>query len=164
MQVTLAQFLAELLEWKGTPYSDAIFGKRKGVNCIKFFCAVEDFCHGFDPSLLAPIPNLPAQTSEHDAKKSWEVVKFVVDRYRARVVWKPGDIHVEMIELHPGDAVLTGNKVGTPAHILIAGPDPTRLWHAYNDSANRVTQTSIGWCVGRGILRIYRPCGSGVWL
>lgn len=140
-----------LRSWENTPYMEGSCVRGRGVDCVRFVCAVHDQLFGCSKVLPQ---NLPSDRALHDRDGAIEVMKMLIRLYEP-IEW------VSDGQIEPGDSVVTSSLGGGPGHALIAGPDPFTLWHVDKDAG--VCRTGIG-LTGMEIHAILRPKEKNLWL
>lgn len=138
--------LSEILEsWRGTPYSAVDSLKRVGINCVRFIGCVLDEMSGIPK--MSQMPDLRGDLCLHEPGKTAQAVRTMLRLYEP---WRPVDPFSEPIL--PMDIFIVGPEGGGDGHGMIAGVQPSTLWHA---APSGVTVTGVG-TSRQSFLRVYR--------
>lgn len=141
-----------LVSWEETPYAPGQQqkGRKGGVDCIRFGCAV------LDELYRRPLTDLPPRApdaSMHDAEGAFSVMREILRRYPDHVDILDGNIE-------PGDILVVGPRSGGPGHMMIVGHQPGTVWQA---SADRVHFTGLYLPSTATLFRIYRMVDRESW-
>lgn len=113
--------LRDLLEaWEGTRYVPGCQLLGKGVDCVRFVCAIVDDLAGINTSIKA----LPQDASFHRPERARAAVRALLRNYAP----------VEAVELgspaRPGDVIVVGSGRAGPGHAMLVGTEKNTIWQS----------------------------------
>lgn len=148
-----ARIDAILKSWEGTPYSPDDARKGHGINCARLIAKFLDELYGFERAHL--LPAAPGDMSLHLPMKTALLARSMREIYSPSRIVRLG--HEPTL---PGDILLTGPIDGGVGHGLIAGVQPSVLWHA---SPSGVVRTGVGNSNYGLPLRSFRTTDRELW-
>lgn len=135
-----------LESWLGTPYREGDQMQGIGVDCVRFVCGVLDEMYGYQRELPR---NLPSDRALHDREGA------IAAMHRLLTLYPADEILDKAVE--PGDILVWSPSGGGPGHAMIAGPDPSILWHV--EPSAGVCYTGFG-STNMELHAVYRPHGK----
>lgn len=107
--------------------------------------------------MLPPIPTPSNQIAINAPRQAFKIIKWMQNRYPSERTWGRKDDRATL-QVLPGDTVIVRNQIH-PGHGLIGGPRRNTCWHAFREASlpmgGDVHETSVGWCLGEGLLQVW---------
>jgi len=159
----IAERLAAVLHsWEDTPYSSTQAVRGVGVYCTAFVCGVLDDLYRVDEP--TPLNKIPHDVSMHCGASARAGLRWFMRHYPcADRLWSitSADEENEIIEVQPGDVLITGPVGGGPGHAIMIGPRKNVMWQA---SGSYVHYTGFGVPVGNMLYAVYRFSDRERWI
>lgn len=158
----IAERLASVLHsWEDTPYSSSQAERGVGVYCTAFVCGVLDDL--FRAEKKTPLNKIPHDVSMHCGASSRAGLRWFLRHYPTadRIYSITTADEGEIVDVQPGDVLITGPIGGGPGHAIMIGPRKNVMWQA---SGMAVHYTGFFVPMGYMLYAVYRFSDKERWI
>ena len=138
--------------WLGTPYKENARAPGRGVDCVRFTCAILDSLYGDQRSVR--LPRRRGEMSLHNRAGMFKAMRLILGLY-------PNHRRVVNRSLEPGDILVCGPENGGPGHAMVAGGRQGVIWHCSRPGGVE----RVGYSIPRGhkLFAVFRCTDRDGW-